>query len=230
MATFLIAHGAWSAGWAWKKMRPLMAQAGHDLWTPTYTGLGERRHLSAADIDLQTHVDDILGVLETEDLRNVILVGHSYGGMVATGVAALVPERIRKLVYLDAFVPRDGESLAALTGGEAAMRQRASSEWLIPPREMPPDTEPADVAWARPRRVAQPIWTFLNPVSLPDGEPAMPRAYIYCTRPDAGDGFRRFADRAKAERWEIFDIDASHNPHITAPHALMAILETIAKG
>src|SRR5689334_10209024 len=106
MATFLIAHGAWSAGWAWKKMRPLMAQAGHELWTPTYTGLGERRHLSAADLDLQTHIDDILGVLETEDLRNVILVGHSYGGMVATGVAAIAPERIRKLVYLDAFVPR----------------------------------------------------------------------------------------------------------------------------
>src|ERR1043165_9323734 len=87
MATFLVAHGAWSAGWAWKKMRPLMRAAGHDFWTPTYTGLGERAHLANPDVGLETHIQDVIAVLEAEDLRDVYLIGHSYGGMVATGVA-----------------------------------------------------------------------------------------------------------------------------------------------
>src|SRR4051794_18162383 len=99
MARFVVAHGAWSAGWAWKKMRAPMAAAGHELWTPTYTGLGERSHLATPQTSLTTHIDDMLGVLETEDLSEVVLVGHSYGGMVATGVAAAAPARIAKLVY-----------------------------------------------------------------------------------------------------------------------------------
>src|SRR5215475_12852732 len=104
MATFLVAHGAWSAGWVWKKMRPLLRERGHELFTPTYTGLGERAHLARHDVGLETHIADILGVLQFEDLRNVILIGHSYGGMVATGVADRAPERLAQLVYLDAFV------------------------------------------------------------------------------------------------------------------------------
>ncbi|HEY4957919.1 MAG TPA: alpha/beta hydrolase, partial [Caldimonas sp.] len=87
MATFLVAHGAWSAGWAWKKMRPLLRARGHELFTPTHTGLGERSHLARPDIDLEAHIADILAVLHFEDLRDVVLIGHSYGGMVATGVA-----------------------------------------------------------------------------------------------------------------------------------------------
>src|SRR6185436_21106805 len=103
MATFVVAHGAWSAGWAWKKMRPLLRERGHELFTPTYTGLGERVHLLTREVDLETHVRDVLGVLECEDLREVILVGHSYGGMVATVVADRAASRIARLVYLDAF-------------------------------------------------------------------------------------------------------------------------------
>jgi len=102
VATFLVAHGAWSAGWAWKKMHPLMAAAGHRLLTPIYTGLGERAHLASPAIDLDTHVADILAVITYEELRQVILIGHSYGGMVATAVADRARDRIAKLVYLDA--------------------------------------------------------------------------------------------------------------------------------
>jgi len=98
VAIFLIAHGAWSAGWAWKKMRPLLRERGHEVFTPTYTGMGERSHLAHKDFNLETHIADILGVLKFEDLRNVILIGHSYGGMVATGVADRAPERIAHLV------------------------------------------------------------------------------------------------------------------------------------
>ena len=111
MTVFVVAHGAWSAAWAWKKMRPLLAAAGHELWTPTYTGLGERAHLASPAIDLDTHIADVVGVLGMEDLREVVLIAHSYGGMVATGVADRARERIAQLIYLDAFVPRDGQSL-----------------------------------------------------------------------------------------------------------------------
>ena len=111
MATFLVAHGAWSAGWAWKKMRPLMRAAGHEFWTPTYTGLGERAHLANPDVSLDTHIQDIVAVLDTEDLNDVILIGHSYGGMVATGIADRACARVRHLVYLDAFAPKNGQAV-----------------------------------------------------------------------------------------------------------------------
>ena len=111
MATFLICHGAWSAGWAWKKVRPLLRAAGHEVFTPTYTGLGERAHLVHPGIDLDAHIADVQAVLQYEDLRNVTLLGHSYGGMVATGVADRAAERMARLIYLDAFVPSDGQSL-----------------------------------------------------------------------------------------------------------------------
>src|SRR5215475_1424081 len=111
MATIVLAHGAWSATWAWKKMRPLLRAAGHEFFSPTYTGLGERAHLATPDIDLSTHIQDVVAVFEFEDLKDVTLLGHSYGGMVATGVADRVPSRVVRLVYIDAFAPRDGESL-----------------------------------------------------------------------------------------------------------------------
>ncbi len=120
MTTFLVAHGAWSAGWVWKKMRPLMRQQGHELVTPTYTGLGERSHLAHRDVDLETHIADVLNVLYFEDLTDVVLVGHSYGGMVATAVADRAADRIAQVVYVDAFVPRDGQSLLALLHGRGA--------------------------------------------------------------------------------------------------------------
>jgi len=94
MATYLICHGAWSAGWAWRKMRPLLRAAGHELFTPTYTGLGERVHLAHPMVDLQAHIQDVLNVIEYEDLADFTLLGHSYGGMVATGVADRVPDRV----------------------------------------------------------------------------------------------------------------------------------------
>ena len=122
MATFLICHGAWSAGWAWKKVRPLLRAAGHEVFTPTYTGLGERAHLVSRTVTLDTHIADVLGVIECEDLSDIVLVGHSYGGMVATGVADRARERIAKLVYLDAFVPENGQSLFDLL--PAAERDR----------------------------------------------------------------------------------------------------------
>jgi pimeloyl-ACP methyl ester carboxylesterase len=229
MATFLVAHGAWSAGWAWKKMRPLLRARGHELFTPTHTGLGERAHLAGPDVDLETHIADILGVLEAEDLREVLLIGHSYGGMVATGVADRARERIRKLIYVDAFAPRDGDSVFSLTPERRkTMAAAAEDGWKLPPSIMPPDTPEADVAWAAPRRKPQPIKTFEQPLRLLHGELTLPRHYIYCQRCRPDDGFRPYYERAKKEGWGHDEIDASHNPHITAPEALAALLLRIA--
>src|SRR5437762_13305351 len=106
---FLVCHGAWSAGWAWKKMHPLMQAAGHRLVTPSYTGLGERVHLANPSIDLESHIEDVLNVIKYEDLRDIVLIGHSYGGMVATGVADRARDRVVQLIYVDAFVPKEGQ-------------------------------------------------------------------------------------------------------------------------
>ena len=232
MATFLVAHGAWSAGWAWKKMRPLMRAAGHELWTPTYTGLGERAHLANADVSLDTHIQDIVAVLDTEDLIDVILIGHSYGGMVATGVADRARSRISQLVYLDAFAPKDGQAVFDLIAPEAGAKMRegaAASEsgFGIPSNPMPSDTPADDVAWASPRRMPQPVKAFTTRLRL-SAEPSAPRSYIYCTRIGIADVFGRFAARARQEGWRTFEIDASHNPHITNPQGLLAILNEIA--
>jgi pimeloyl-ACP methyl ester carboxylesterase len=227
-ATFLVAHGAWSAGWAWKKMHPLMTAAGHRLITPTYTGLGEREHLASPSIDLETHIQDMLGVIKYEQLDNLVLIGHSYGGMVATAVADRVPERIARLVYLDAFVPTDGQALLDIVSPAAAQRMRASAKsgdgWRVAPNPSPPDTPAGDVKWIQGLRLPHPVKTFETPLRLRNGDTRIPRTYIYCKRINPEDTFRVFAERARREHWTYHEIDSSHSPHITAPDALLALL------
>ena len=224
MATYLICHGAWSAGWAWKKVRPLLRAAGHEVFTPTYTGLGERAHLAHPRVDLETHIADVLAVIEYEDLRDFVLVGHSYGGMVATGVADRVADRIRHLVYLDAFVPAPGQSLDDLTG--TPMPDQRVEGWLRPPLPSASDTAPEDLAWITPRRRHQPTRCFSQKLHHAGGTPAFPRTYIHCTRKDGRpDPFAQFADRFRDDpAWRFQAMDASHSPNITAPEALAALL------
>ena len=230
MATFLICHGAWSGGWSWRKVRPLLRGAGHEVFTPTYTGLGERAHLAHAMIDLETHVQDVLMVIEYEDLHDVVLVAHSYGGMVGTGVGDRVPERIRHLVYLDAFVPMSGQCLADLVGGVQQLGSVAG--WLLPPHPPAPDTSAADVAWAAPRRRHQPARCFTQKLRLAREVPPFPRSYIHCTKKEGADNFRQFADRFRDDAgWRLYEMVASHSPNITEPEALAALLISIgAKG
>jgi pimeloyl-ACP methyl ester carboxylesterase len=233
MTTFVVAHGAWSAGWAWRKMHALLQGNGNRLVTPTYTGLGERAHLADPSNDLGTHIQDVLGVLEYEDLRDVVLIGHSYGGMVATGVADRARDRIKHLVYLDAFVPRDGQSLFDLLPPEGRARMREDAEargdgWRVSPNPIPPDTSPADEAWIAARRQPQSIACFETPLRLRSGESTLPRSYIYCARAAPGDVFRQFGERAQREGWGCYTMDASHSPHVTAPEALACVLREIA--
>lgn len=217
-------------------MRPLMAAAGHDLVTTSHTGLGDRRHLAHKEIDLDHHIQDICAVLFQEDLRDVILIGHSYGGFVATGVADRMPERLAQIVYLDAFVPKHGESMMDLATPDSRQRwtegaAREGEGWLVPPNPSPPDTPADDIAWLTPRRYPQPIKTMTQPLKLTRGETALPRSYIYCTRVGPGDMFGPFARAAKADpTWRYFELDASHNPHVTAPYHLARVLIDIAAG
>lgn len=231
MATFLVVHGAWSAGWAWKKMRPLVRALGHEIFTPTCTGLGERFHLGTPEVDLEAHVLDIRAVLEAEDLHDVVLIGHSYGGMVATVVADRVPERIARLVYLDAFVPEDGQAVRDIVPAGVPRPDIDETNWRAPPNPMPPDTRVEDLAWALPRRVGQPRKTFAQPARLTGAMTRLPRTYIYCTRIGPGDMFGQFAARARSNSaWGFHELDASHNPHITMPETLAALLDDIARG
>ncbi len=232
MALFVVSHGAWSAGWAWKKMHPLMRASRHALITPTLTGIGERSHLAHPDIDFDTHIADILGVLTYENLTNVNLIGHSYSGMVATGVADRASERIAQLIYLDAFVPNDGESaFDVLPAATRAQRQAGASAdgWRMPPGPMPPDTAPEDLAWCTPLRVPQPVKTFEQKLTFQNGPLTLPRHYIYCARKPPDDRFRVFYERARTQGWAgAHEIDASHNPHITCPDVLADLLTKIA--
>jgi pimeloyl-ACP methyl ester carboxylesterase len=233
MAKFLVCHGAWSSAWAWKKMRPLLFAAGHELHTPTYTGLGERSHLASPSVDLELHIRDVLAVIEYEDLSGLTLIGHSYGGMVATGVADRASDRVEAIVYLDAFVPGDGQSVFDLHTERSRDRMREAAAttgdgWKIPPNPAPPDTSAEDLAWLTPRRVPQPIGTFQQPLRLMGHSEPPARTYIYCTRVPPGDTFGPFAMLARNDpRWRYVELDASHSPHVTAPQALARVLEEI---
>lgn len=228
MATFVICHGAWAAGWSWQRIRPRLHAMGHEVYTPTYTGLGERAAELSPRVDLSTHITDILAVLHYENLRDVVLVGHSYGGMVATGVADLARDRLASLIYLDAFVPNHGQCLLDLLPPDSrADRLREIRDhgdgWLLPPIQLPADMPLADVTWMRERRRFQPARTFTQPLMLINHYTNLPRTYIYCTRRSPGDHFGPFAVRAKSEPvWRYLEIDSSHSPHVTAPDMLVA--------
>ena len=223
-------HGAWSSAWAWKKMRPRLAAQGVTLVTPSHTGLGERAHLARPEVDLETHIADVANVFEYEDLRDVVLVAHSYGGMVATGVLWRMPERIRSIVYLDAMVPEPGQCVLDLLAPDATKAlvehvDTAGEGWKVPPNPLPADTSAADVAWITPRRGFQPFSTFTQPLKVEGPAPRLARTYVYCQRSGPGDVFRQFADRARLSTdWTLEEIDASHSPHITAPDLLTEVL------
>lgn len=206
------------------------------MFTPTYTGLGERSHLANPGIGLETHIRDVLQVIEYEGLSGFVLVGHSYGGMVATGVADRVADRIASLIYLDAFVPGNGECLFDFQSAEVAARMRAAADaegegWRIPPGPLSADVTPDDAAWLAPRRGPQPLKAFEERIRLAGKAEGLPKAYVYCTAKPADDPFRPVADRVRQlGHWRYFEIASGHTPNITQPKALAALLDTIVAG
>jgi len=232
MTTFVLVHGAWHGGWCWQRVAWLLRVAGHDVYTPTLTGLGERAHLLGPEIRLHTHVQDIVGVLEYEDLRDVVLVGHSYSGMVITGVAEQAAERLRHLVYLDAFVPVDGQSMNDLLAPEVVtvFNEQARLEgngYGIPPlSDSFGITAADDLAWVRARLGMHPLNTHLDPVQLSNQlAHRLPRTYLYC----GGPILKAVADRLRSDPdWHVLDFETGHDAMVTEPEALSRLLGDLA--
>ncbi len=223
MSTYVLVHGAWGGSHGWRKVRPLLQRAGHQVFTPSLTGQGERSHLATPDVTLSTHVQDVANAIWYEDLHDIILVGHSYGGMVVTGVAERLPERIKHLVYLDAFLPADGQSLYDLGGGGP----RASDDWRVPPLERTEDPNDPEVQWNNERRVHHPRATFEEKIALSRSLESRPFSltYIVATgRPDSGSVFDRSAAALRGNpRWAVREITGGHNMITSNPTGLVAL-------
>lgn len=235
--TVLVCHGAWCGGWQWKKMHSPMREAGYQLVTPTITGLGDRAHLARRDLDVESAVQDMLKVIHFEDLDDIVLIGHSFGGMIATGVADRLPAKVTQLIYLDAFVPRDGESLFDLNERlRDPLRNSLQSDdaWLAPPLPLPmmsPDASKEVFEWEGARAVPMPLNYFESKIRLQNGEPKQPRSYIRCTYPRANNPFEAIIARAKSEAgWTYHELYAGHTPNLTAPEKLTELLHQIIAG
>ena len=230
----VLVHGAWHGGWGWRRLTPLLRRAGHEVYTPTLTGLGERAHLAGPGIDLDTHIGDVLGVLEAEELESVMLLGHSYGGMVITGAADRVPQRIARLVYLDAFVPHNGKSLMDYVVPERATRFREEGERTGRVTPPPPSlwgvTDSADAAWSARHDAPHPYASMRQPVRL-QNEAALariPKAFIYCSSPATG-SFDQFAAKVRDDpAWRLFELATGHDAMVLVPERLARILLELA--
>lgn len=230
MTTFVLVHGAWSGAHCFHKVRPLLRAAGHEVFTPSLTGIGERVHLASPQVNLSTHVRDVVNVILYEDLTDVVLLGYSYGGFVVTGALSHVAERVRHLVYLDAFVPNDGDSVLQRAGQIALPPITVGEVWLVPPAAREYD-DPAEGAFANPRRVGHPIACFLEPVRLrrPLEDFAFSRTYIKATAdaPDSpgGQAFWAAAERAKASAaWSYHEVATNHMVPNNRPGELAELL------
>ena len=236
MATYVLVHGGWTGAHGWRAVRRSLARDGHEVFTPSLTGIGERVHLVSPQVNLTTHVQDVVNQILFEDLENVVLVGHSYGGAVISAAVMHVPDRIRELVFLDAFVPDDGDTVSGL-GGRNAPRVFALGEaWLVPPHPREYD-DPAEGAWQNARRVPHPMGCFTEPVRLPKPleEYDFGLTYIRATADSPGapgsEAFSKAAEHAKASsRWRYREIATNHMVPSNRPQELAKMLAETAAG
>jgi len=226
MATFVLVHGAWHGGWCWRDVATELAAAGHDVLAPTSSGLAERAQL-AGGASLSAHVEELAGLLYFADLREVILVGHSYGGLVIAGAAARAHARIARLVFLDAFVADDGQSMFDLLRPE---RRKVYEESTAGGLIAAPSPElfgvPDEDGWLADRLTGQPLRTWTEPLSAPSSPP-LPRQYVRCTQGPLTPSFSGFATRLRdTAGWDVVDFDSGHDAMITRPQDLAALLAT----
>jgi pimeloyl-ACP methyl ester carboxylesterase len=225
--SFVLVHGAWHGGWVWRDVLARLRALGHTATAPTLTGLGERRHTGNDTADLETHVEDVVSHIEMEDLRNITLVGWSYGGMVTTGVLARIPERIAGLVYLDAFVPEDGQALVDLVpDAKVHFDEFMQADQPLPP--MPPAsfgvTDPATVAFIEARLARHPWRTLYHSVKALKRRPAMPISYVVCTGYGPSPFQERLAEMEADPAVRVTTINTSHHCMMTAVDETIAAL------
>ena len=234
MAVFVLVHGAWGGSYGFRKVRGPLRAAGHEVFTPSLTGIGERVHLSSPQVCLTTHVTDVVNTVLYEDLSGIVLLGFSYGGLVITGALEHIAGRVSHLVYLDAFLPGDGESLNDLAGNRPARPViELGSQWLVPPIAREFD-DPAEAAWAGVRRTPHPAGCFSEPVRLqrPLEEYPFTRTYIKAAgepRPEPGGPFWAAADRVRnSPDWRYREIATNHMIPSNRPEELAAVLLELA--
>lgn len=218
-STFVIVHGAWGGSWDWRTVDSLLTAQGQRVYRPDLTGLGKRVHLASPEIDLATHAADVINEILWEQLENVVLLGHSYGGMVISAVADSLGERIRELVYVDALLPRSGESAGALLGPAFQQLVAASTrDGMV----VPGWVEPGE---AIPHDVPHPLRTLTDTITLGTRFARVPGRYILTVQPDQQpDRFQPFADRAAARGWPVITMEADHVPERSQPAALVRLL------
>ena len=222
--TFLFVHGAWGGGWEYAKVDSILSAKGEIVFHPTLTGLGERVHLANTDINLTTHITDIVNVIKFENLHDVILVGHSYGGMVISGVAEQLPDRIKQLIFLDAFVPNDGENMKMIVGPawDGLIAPIIKDGYIGYPLGPTKPTPPTDVV--------QPFKTFTETLKISNPlVKKIPTSYILMTKDGKGGMEEWGASRARAKNWKIYTFEGGHYSMRDQPAELVKKLETIIK-
>jgi pimeloyl-ACP methyl ester carboxylesterase len=237
MSTFLLVHGAWHSGRCWERVVPLLESAGHRVLAPSLTGYGDKAHLLSAEVGLDTHVDDIVTLINEEDLSEVVLVGHSYAGLVISSVANQVPDRIEHLVYLDAMVPEDGETavdVQPMSQNLIDLAAKSGNGWRVPPLpEQPPPfglfgvTDPADVAWLRTMLSDQPVRCLQQPVRLDNpAVKAIPRTHVHCVGAKPEGITRRPvpAIQPNGSPAQVWELPTGHDCMITMPIELSELL------
>ena len=237
LRTFVLVHGAWHGGWCWRRVADALRVGGHRVFAPSLTGLGDRAHLFSKDISLQTHVQDILSVVETEELTDFILVGHSYGGFVISGVADVLRERVSHYVHLDASVPTDMSPGASFSWAgfnppearEARLKSVYEQGKGVALPSPPPGafavTEPSDVAWLQRRLRPMPVGTYTGAFSFRNaGSNGLKRTYIASSKPPYA-LLASTRDRIRGDRtWSFTTLEAGHDSMVTAPEELASLL------
>jgi pimeloyl-ACP methyl ester carboxylesterase len=227
MSTFVFVHGSWHGGWCWKKLAPKLTKKGHTCYAPTLSGMGDRFHVATPKMGLSVHVQDIANFLHFEDLTDSILVGHSYAGMVITGVPDQT-SRVGKLVYLDGLVPEHGQSVFSMMPGMQEQFKSAADANGMVPSWAPEDfgvTNPNDAAWMKERLTPMPILTHQEKLDAPKMKAKrLPRYFVHCTQ----FGLGGFAEKIRREGGIVHDIDSGHDAMIIEPEKLSSILEKIA--
>jgi pimeloyl-ACP methyl ester carboxylesterase len=227
--TFVLVHGAWHGGWCWQRVADQLRSAGHMVFTPTLTGLGERSHLLRAGIELKTHIADVVNVMKWERLDDVVLCGHSYGGFIISGVAEQMASAIRSIVFLDAFVPRNGEAVLDLTGPAVQEGVRAAlqrGDIAIPPRAAAAfGVNAADRAWVDSLCGPQPIATFTDKTALTGARDRIARKAYIRAASYANPGFDRALAVAQSDAsWRTYGVPCGHDVMVDMPERLTEIL------
>ncbi len=235
MSTYVLVHGAWHGSWCWKRVRPALQSQGHQVFTPTLTGLGERSHLLTKDVNLETHIADVVNLIQWEELRDVILCGHSYAGAVVRGAADRIADRISALVYLDAFILEDGQSLHDVLPPELRevppeLAKLMDEPWKVPP--IPAELfglNPQDRAWLDRQCTPHPLAAFQQPLSLTGAHQRIQNTtYIHADGYVPALPFPKFYEGANARGWKTLTIHCGHDVMLDAPEQLTQMLLSIA--